>query len=254
VPEYCENCKSWRLTTLGIGVEKIEEETKKNFPEAKIFKFDKETAPKAKEQKRILKEFFEKGDILISTSLIFSYLFTCLAEASGVAREGKFPLTIFVSFNSQLSLPNFRFEEKLRRQIENLSFLTEEKLLLQNSSRKEIFKKTWKEFYDESLKDRKEYLYPPFSQLIKLTFEHKDPNKAKKEAYTLKEKLVVSCKLPVVNCQVLGPAPAFISKIKGKYRWNILIKIKMQNAKCKMQLLSVVPPDWKIDINPIDFY
>ena len=180
VPEYCENCQSWRLTTLGVGVEKIEEEIKKNFPQANVFRLDRETATKTKDQKTILKNFFETGDILISTSLIFSYLF-----------EGEFDLTVFVSFNSQLALPDFRFEEKLRRQIENLSFLTKEEFILQNYSlKKDVLSAFSEEFYKEALKKREEYFYPPFSKLIKLTFKDKNQKKAREEAYILKEKLI----------------------------------------------------------------
>lgn len=267
VPEYCENCQSWRLTTLGVGVEKIEEEIKKNFPQANVFRLDRETATKTKDQKTILKNFFETGDILISTSLIFSYFF-----------EGKFDLTVFVSFNSQLALPDFRFEEKLRRQIENLSFLTKEEFILQNYSlKKDVLSAFSEEFYKEALKKREEYFYPPFSKLIKLTFKDKNQKKAREEAYILKEKLIKQLTVyspkeklldfldakPQTITQVLGPVPAFIPKIRGKYRWNILIKIKkpgsnineMNRAESiKKCLLQVVPADVETDIDPVHFF
>ncbi|HOK35347.1 MAG TPA: primosomal protein N' [Candidatus Pacearchaeota archaeon] len=256
VPEYCENCNSWRLTTLGIGVEKVEEEIKKQFPKAKVFRLDREISPKEKEQKAILKEFFEKGDVLISTSLVFSYLLS-------IEDKERFDLTVFVSFGSQLALPDFRFEEKLYRQIENLIFLTKEEFILQNYSfKRNILNKSSEEFYKESLREREQYFYPPFAKLIKLTLEHKDQNKAKKEAYVLKEKLekwITTYSLQQI-AQILGPAPAFISKIKGKYRWNILIKLanfhesKHEFSRIKNQLLMLVSPNWKIDIDPIMFF
>jgi len=137
VPEYCENCKSWRLTTLGVGAEKVEKEIKNKFPQAKIYRLDKEISPKAKDQKKILQDFFEKGDILVSTSLILSYIFTrYIDRTSKIEKKLNFDLTVFVSFGAQLSLPDFRFEEKLRRQIEKLCFLTNEKFLLRGTKTK----------------------------------------------------------------------------------------------------------------------
>lgn len=260
VPEYCENCKSWRLTTLGIGAEEVEKEIKNKFPQAKIFRLDREISPKIKDQKKTLQEFFEKGDILVSTSLIFSYIFARYVDKSLRAeKELKFALTVFVSFGAQLSLPDFRFEEKLRRQIEKLCFLTSEKFLLQNRSKREILGKSLKEFYNKELEERKKYFYPPFSQLIKLTFKHKNLEITKKEAYVLKEKLEKQLNNFLTNnsqstVRVLGPVPAFISKIKGRYRWNILIKIKRPETRIQNKLLQVVPPEWEVDIDPINFF
>jgi len=115
------------------------------------------------------------------------------------------------------------------------------------------------------LANRKELSFPPFSQLIKLTYAHKDPIKAEQEGKILKNKLETEIrnflpsrdlpqgeKLEIRNFHVLGPAPAFIPRVNNRYIWQIMIKSKIKELALRNKLLRVIPNDWKIDVDPVE--
>ena len=86
--------------------------------------------------------------------------------------------------------------------------------------------------------NREDFGYPPFAKFIKLSYRHSSNDKAYREAFILRQKLT----------QAIGLNPAFISKEKGKYIWNIILKIKPGDDK--NVLLDLVPPGWTIDVDP----
>ena len=257
VPEYCKKCLSWKLIALGAGTEKAESELKKEFQEAKILRLDKETAPAADAQKKIIKEFLDgEGDILIATSLLFQYL-----PSPIISRwRKKIKLAGVISIDSFLSLPDFRVEEEGAKIIKKLLFFRPEKFILQTfwpKSKALVWIKKPEEynyFLEKTLEERKEYFYPPFSQLIKLDFSHKNKKKAEIESYELKRKLdnkILNIKCQVGDILILGPAPRFVPKFKEQYRWTILIKLKTGKPEIKNQILETISPNWKIDVDPI---
>ena len=97
--------------------------------------------------------------------------------------------------------------------------------------------------------------YPPFSKLLKFSYFHKDFLAAKKEARLLAYKLSEEIsRMPEVKSkiEILGPAPAYIYKIKNRYEWHIIIKIKDdEEEKIKNLLLKDIPSDWLVEINPV---
>jgi len=252
IPEQCEKCKSWRLISLGIGIEKAERELRRELPEVKILRLDKEIASKVSEQKKILKEFSESGDILITTSILFQYLpFPYHLPSVGLAG--------LISIDSLLSLPDFRAEEEGARIIQKLLSLHPKRFVFQtffpHSKSFLYLTKGYDSFFQEVLREREAFFYPPFSKLIKLTFSHKDQEKAENEARLLKEKLLLSKSqgfMAQPKVSLLGPAPGFVPKFKGKYVWNILIKLPVDNYRSLIRvLLTEVPPNWKVDIDPV---
>lgn len=250
VPTFCENCKSWRLITLGMGLEKIEKELKEKFKNVKILRLDSQVAPKRLSQRKVIKEFL-KGErsILITTSLLFQHLLYFKKE--------KIPLVGIISLDSLLSLPDFRTEEKGIKIIQKLLFLCEEEFIFQSFKPDakiiRFIKRGYLPFFKAILKEREEFFYPPFSDLVKLTFSHKNPETVQKKAYKLR-KMLESTRSQISNfkCQILGPAPSFIQKVKGKYKWKIILKLETKKTEQRNNLLSIVPPKWKIDVDPLD--
>ncbi|MBU3922982.1 hypothetical protein KJ684_01970, partial [Patescibacteria group bacterium] len=93
------------------------------------------------------------------------------------------------------------------------------------------------------------FSYPPFSQIIKLSFEHKNPIIAKDQVKILLEKLKQQKKNLNLNLEIIGPIPGFISKVRNQYKWNILIKSKEKIEK-RNKLLIIVPSNWEIQVDP----
>ena len=247
-PKQCAKCQSWKLVTLGSGIEKIERELKEKFKNSKILRLDSKVAARSTTQKMVLKSFFEKnGDILLTTSILFRYLPILVGK--------KVPLVGIISIDSLLSLPDFRAEEEGVKIVHNLLSFTLDKFIFQtfwpNSQVANFIKNGYNSFLKELLKERERFFYPPFSKIIKLTFSHKDSQKAENESLNLKKKLEGEVKNKSLQIQILGPSPSFIQKIRGKYIWTTVIKLKKLKANEKKQILSIVPSYWKVDVDPL---
>ena len=248
----CRNCKSWNLTTLGIGTDLVVEETyrivKKKFPKTKIFQIDKETIKTNKQGLQIINEFYKNpGSILVGTEMALFYL------------KEKVNCTIVTSFDSLFSVPSFRINERIIHLINTLGSYTKEKLIIQTRNSKDktlksILTGNLTKFYDEELIDRKKFNYPPYKTLIKLTQAGKKTdinwimNEMKENFGEYKPEIY----------------RAFISRIKNLYRTNVIFRINKDKwslstiqlngsiDKTLLQKLMLLPPYWTIQVDPED--
>jgi primosomal protein N' len=323
-PSLCPQCRSWRVKTVGVGTQKVELEAIKFFPQAKIARLDSDAAPNQKEQQKIIEAFAKKEiNILIATQIIFSWL--------DEIKPAPPATVVLVSADTLLHLPDFNSSERTFQTITALKTLIyhsdppvdEEEsptkddkkntLIIQtynpeNSVIKYAATDDWESFYQEEIEARKLLGYPPFSQIVKLTFRHRDPKKAGQEAKILAAKLSltiaplsgtvklkqvmippplkkegwakspegasplfgkgfkkISLNPPFVKgenwTEISDALPAFISKEKGKYVWNIIIKFPLTQKnsllsseflQSRNSLLQYVPSNWEIDIDPSD--
>lgn len=258
-PSVCPECKSYRIKFIGTGTQRVERELIKFFKEKSDFisRMDTDIAPVFGLQKKILDDFREKKfNILVGTQLMLkSQLLPSPIDLAGI-----------VTIDPMLSLPDFRTHEQALRIMNTIKGLAK-KIIVQtyvpdNLTIKSI---SLPDAYvlDAELNDRKELSLPPFSQIIKLTYSHKDSQKAEQGAKLLKNKLhtqIVNCQLSIVhkdlpqgdNCRILGPAPAFIPRVNNRYIWQIMIKSKIKDITLRNKFLRVVPSDWKIDVDPVE--
>ena len=253
-PNFCPNCRGHRIKFMGGGTEKVEEELRKIFPGQKISRLDSDTAKTEKIKKDIIKKFNETNGILIGTQLMAS---------SDVSKADFLGI---INSDAMLNMPDFRSGERIFQTIISLlgKIKNNGKVIYQTYSPdhyaiKYALKNDYENFYKEELKLRKLFNYPPFSQIIKLTFSHKNKQIAEQEAKRLYEKLS-TINYPLST--IIGPAPAFIPKKRGKYGWHIIIKInsEIQNTphqnirfgtgQAKYKILQLVPSNWEIDVDP----
>jgi primosomal protein N' (replication factor Y) len=105
-------------------------------------------------------------------------------------------------------------------------------------------------FYDAELEVRRRFGSPPFGRLIKLTVGLPDSVAAEQEASAMADRLraaagsAASSAGPSVD--VLGPAPAYIARRAGRWRWNVVLR-----GDRPLELLNPPPgPPWSIDVDP----
>jgi len=223
---FCPKCRSSRYKFVGIGMLKIEAEIKKQFKQAKISIYDAET--------KILDNDF---DILITTQAVFNQPDINNIELTGI-----------LNIDSILNLPDFRSNERAWQIITNLKSISK-KLIIQTYN-PDIYTNliNYDTFYTHELENRKSLEYPPYSQLIKLIFQHYNNQLAKNEAVTLINKLKKKINS---NIKVLGPLPSYVPKIRGQFRWYVVLKIPLDVSEQKKQeIMSNIPDDWLIDVNP----
>ncbi|OGQ47846.1 MAG: primosomal protein N' [Deltaproteobacteria bacterium RIFCSPLOWO2_02_FULL_46_8] len=223
LPEKCPECQSSALKLLGEGTEMLEEELKNLFPTARIVRLDRDTAGKREHRHEVLHQM-KKGevDILLGTQI--------------VAKGHDFPNVTLVGVilaDQSLSLPDFRSSERtfqLLTQVAGRAGRGDKpgKVLIQTFQPEHFAlqctrQHDFKRFAEEELQQREGLCYPPFSRLAQIRLQGSDGEKVKKGALSLKNFLARKKweKDPPV---IMGPVESPLAKVRGKHRWQILIK------------------------------
>lgn len=163
----CAKCRSWNLKTLGFGTEKIEEEVRSEFGQAKIFRLDGDMVKTYRQGRQIMNEFLqEKGSILIGTEMALFYLMRPIENVA------------IVSVDAMFSIPDHKMRERLFNYLINAKLSAENNFLIQTRVKDNpIFEKVIRgdtlQFYREEIVARKNYDYSPFKIPIKITSEGK---------------------------------------------------------------------------------
>src|ERR1035437_3408574 len=163
----CTHCQSWKLKTLGIGLEGVVQEITKLFPDIKIFRLDKDNAKTEKKVLEIIQKFKNTpGSVLVGTELALLYLDEPI-ENIAVA-----------SMDSLSALPDFRINEKIFYMLISMRSKAEKVFLIQTRNGNEkLFDQALKgnliDFYRDEITEREKFDYPPFSVFVKFTIEGK---------------------------------------------------------------------------------
>ena len=234
--EKCKNCDGWRLTPLGIGIDRVEEEIRSKFPDVDIFKIDADTAKTDMQIDSILEKFRAKpGSVLLGTEMALVHITESIDHIA------------IASLDSLFALPDFRIQEKIMYTITRLRSLANHSILIQTRKAEEkVFeyglKGNLSDFYRQTLDERKQFLYPPFSTLIKITIE------GKKDKIAL-EMAEIQKTLEPHEVEVF---PAFTATVKGNSVIHGLIKLPeggWTNSDLIAKLRSL-PPCVKVKVDP----
>jgi primosomal protein N' (replication factor Y) len=240
---------------VGLGTEKIEMEMEKLFPRAKIARADSESMRKSTKSREKLWQDFSTGkiDILIGTQMI--------AKAWDLTNVG---LVAIVDADSLFAFPDFHTNENAFSLISQAIGRTgrtgsrfggraiiqtyhPENQIIQWATDRNYLK-----LYEFEIKERQALSYPPFSQIIKLTFKDFSQDLAEKETQRIHEKLIQANE-GNNEIQIYPPISPYISRIRKRYQKQIILKIK--NKEKLPQLLEAeikaLPNGWQIDVNPI---
>lgn len=227
VSKLCPKCGSNYVKYFGVGTERVQEEIKKYFPQAKTLRMDFDTTRKKNSYEYIYNTFKEgKADILIGTQMIAKGLDFHNVTLVGV-----------IAADLSLNLPDFRASERTFQLITQVSGRAgrgkKEGLVIVQTYNPESYSiiaasnNNYLGFYNEEINLRNIMNYPPFSQimLINMSSENEDLliKNIQNVGIILKDILKNNDKI-----EILGPCPCEISKIKNNYRWQIIIKGDME--------------------------
>lgn len=259
-PTECPHCGSDALHNSGTGTQKIEMYLKELFPEVNIVRIDSDSLTRKNEHIKILNSF-QKGeiDILVGTQMIAKGLDNPNVTLVGV-----------ISADASFNLPDFRASERgfqLLTQVAGRVGRGEFKgsVLFQTYNPDFYALQTAKEqnynqFFDTEIVAREEFEYPPFSKMIRLVLSCENQFRAEKASQeialrlnTMVDKFGISEKL-----EVLGPTMCVFERLNGQYRFQILIKNRLEDKGhdfiSRFLHQIVLPKDIKltIDVDPID--
>jgi primosomal protein N' (replication factor Y) len=225
----------------------VEKEIKNFFPGARILRADSQNLQKAQSPEKIYEEFSKaQADILIGTQLISKGW-----DLPKVALIG------IIDADNLLSVPDFLANEKAFQHIVQVAGRAGRpgakfpgKALLQtfnpdNKLLKMASQKDFISFYQQEIDEREALKLPPFSRLIRLFFQDYNFSLVEKETEKifnlLKDKVSISL-----------PQDPFVPKIRGRFRSQIIIKIKEEKELEKIKKeLENLPNGWVIDIDPV---
>ena len=221
----CPECKSNKIRYFGTGTQKIEEEVQKLFPNASTLRMDVDTVSKKNSHEEILEKFKNENiDILIGTQMI--------------VKGHHFPnvtLVGVIAADTSLNIDDYRASERTFQILTQVAGRAgREKLpgrvIIQtynpdNFSIDLAQKQSYNEFYDIEIALRKQLKYPPFCDIIIISFTGTNEKELISTSQYLYEYL--SNKMDKQNFNVFRPVPSPIDKIQNKIRWRMIIKGNM---------------------------
>lgn len=228
----CPECQSKKVKYFGTGTQKLENEVHKLFPNASTIRMDLDTVTKKNSHEEILNKFKDENiDILIGTQMI--------------VKGHHFPkvtLVGVVSADSSLNMDDYRAVERTFQTLVQVSGRAgrEENgnVIIQtyNPDHYAIIdaqKQDYDMFYKQEIDLRKMLKYPPFYDIILISFSGKNLNQIKNISSLVHKRLLL---VQNDNMYIYKPVPSPIDKIQNNYRWRIIIK----STKVTSKVLDII--------------
>lgn len=228
-PKICPSCRSKYIKYFGIGTQRIEEEIKKFFPAARVIRMDVDTTSTKGAHQRILNAFRKREyDFLLGTQMVAKGLDFPMVTLVGV-----------IAADLSLNLPDYRSSEKTFQLITQVAgragrgdrkgrviiqTYQPEHYAIQYASRHD-----YHGFFKREIQVRHNFEYPPFSHIIRILVTGEEEKSVITLAKSIDEWIRGAVEADLILKQGLlqfGAFPAPLEKIRNKYRWHVLLKIR----------------------------
>jgi primosomal protein N' (replication factor Y) len=248
-PAVCPRCHNPGIKFLGAGTQKLEEETTRAFAGARVLRWDSDSTKGRDSHQKILNALQTySADILVGTQMIAKGLDLPLVTVVGV-----------INADTGLNLPDFRAAERTFQLLSQVAGRAGRgprggEVIFQtyNPGHFAILaaaKHDYRLFYDREITYRRQLNYPPFSQLASLIYAHTNDNYCRSEAERLKRQMETDSQARgIAGLSIIGPAPAFIHRLRGRYRWQVVVR---GNALSDFLSEVPLPRGWTVDIDPM---
>ena len=249
-PKRCPNCASARIRYFGAGTERLEAYVHQVYPQARTLRWDRDTTRQRGGHDAILERFLaHEADVLIGTQMIAKGLDLPLVTIVGV-----------VAADTALFLPDYRAGERafqLLTQVAGRAGRSERggRAIIQ-TYRPDHYAinaaagHDYLRFYQQEIEHRRRLGYPPFGELARLLYVHTSAERCQAEAERLGKRLRLSLRQQGwPNLDVLGPMPCFYSRLRGRYRWHMILRGQGVRDFLRGQPL---PLGWRVDVDPLD--
>jgi len=242
----CPHCGSPRIRYLGGGTERLEREVRAQFPHLRVGRLDRDVVERKGAAERLIDAFTEgRLDVLVGTSLVTKGLDIPEVTLVGV-----------VSADIALNLPDERAAERTYQLLaqavgragrgERPGLAIIQSYQPEHPAIQAVARADPAAFYDAELELRRRFGSPPFGRLVKLTIGLEDAQAAERGALGMAEALRERAAERGSDTVVVGPAPAFLRRRAGKWRWNVVLR-----GSDPAGLLDGGPDaPWSVDVDP----
>ncbi len=240
LPATCPTCLSPLIQMKGLGIEQVDHQIRKIFPQTNIdiLRIDKDTNVSKKEH--------TTREIIIGTDTAFSFV-----------DWSKTDCVVFLDVDKDLAHPEYRTEERVWQRLMDVIYFmnTSTNCFIQTYNPRHLVYRSLSEpdrFYRTTLNQRKTFLYPPYSSIVRLLYGHGDQHQVKQSAERLRTVIQTELtrnKKKAILSQALEMNPRYYRR---KYWYTLIVRFPVDQWQDDLVWLNtLVPTDWKVDPNPI---
>lgn len=247
-PQTCPNCNSERIRYFGLGTERLEELVRERWPNARLVRWDRDTTGEEGSHEALLAGFINRdSDILVGTQMIAKGLDLPFVTLVGV-----------VLADVALGLPDYNTGERVFQVLAQVAGRAGRGLLggrvvvqtynPEHYAIRAAADHDYTGFYLEEMRFRTQRALPPFRRIVRLLVHDAVNERAERMAKNMAHVLnMVVRERALAATDVLGPTPAFFTRLDGRYRWHIVV-----HTPDPYRLLEdvPVPKPWIVDIDP----
>lgn len=244
-PGSCPDCGHASVIFKTAGTKAIVEDAQRLFPNARIARFDTDNTKEERFEQHFQAVKDGEVDILVGTQLL----------AKGLDLPRLSTLGVLLA-DTSLYMPDFSAQERTFQLISQVlgrigrghvagqaviqTYHPEHPVLVQ------ALKGDYAGFYAGEMAERRQFLFPPFCYLLKLTVRRTSIKAAEEAANKLKTEVETGG----YRARVEGPAPSFYERFQNKYQWQLVIKANERSELLK--IISALPANWSYDLDPMD--
>jgi len=248
-PDVCPQCGGRHIRYFGVGTQRVEAAVREHFSSARVLRLDHDTAGVRRTHEKFLQAFVDRqADVLVGTQMVAKGLDLPLVTLVGV-----------VAADTVLHLPDFRAAERTFQLLAQVAGragrsplggrVIVQTYMPQAYAVQFAAQHDYRGFYQQEIAFRRQSGYPPFCRLARLVYASADAARCQAQAramYRTLEYQVARLGLPEVR--LIGPAPCFVTRKRGRYRWQIIVC-----APRPQELLRYVtlPLGWRVDVDPV---
>ncbi len=262
-PETCPQCGSSYIKYFGAGTQKVQEEVRRQFPDARVLRMDVDTTREKNAHARILNRFRSgEANVLVGTQMIAKGL-----DFPNVALVG------VVAADLSLNLPDYRSVERTFQLITQVAGRAGRadvpgRVVVQTYDPDHYgirlaAAQDYRAFYTRESAYRRAAMYPPFTVIARIVYSGKD--EAAVRAAALADEARLGAFLDEVDARrdaiQLAAAEAPIRQIRGEYRWQLLLKLyfkaDLDAVEARMQALADAAPEGvraELEVNPNNLF
>ena len=246
--DHCPKCNGPRYRPFGVGTQRIEQEARSYFPGARVARWDSDVSRQKGSHERMVQSLEAREvDILVGTQMLAKGLDLPEMTVVGV-----------VDADVGLSLPDYHAHERTFQLLSQVAG---------RAGRREkpgwVYIQTYepeaapivaaashefRPFYEEEIAHRRRAGYPPFNRLVRLIYRHA------KQEHALEEAARVATELRLARDtagraepDILGPTPAYIPRVRGEYRYQVLMRGRNPSRLLEGVRLG---ENWHVDVDP----
>jgi len=249
MPDRCPGCAGARIRFFGTGTQRVEQELTARFPSARVIRWDRDTTGKQDAYEALWRAFTNgEADVMVGTQMI--------------AKALDFPRVTLVGVvlaDVGLFLPDFRAGERAFQLLAQMAgrggrgalggraivqTYVPDHYAIQAAAGHD-----YQAFYQHEMAFRRDHGYPPLGRLVRLLYSGSKEDRCVRETRRVRGRLDQEiARQGIADIQVIGPAPCFAERTRGRFRWALLLRgDRFARVLDRLEL----SPGWTIDVDPV---